>query len=71
MKYKGQLYGKVAGKYIALTETADEAENRIRAEALRDSANMIRGMGRSPMVNKEFAAQCLERAAILAGEVKE
>jgi len=56
------IYGKLA---------IDAHDAKIRAAALRDSANMIRSMGRSPMVNKEFAAQCLERGAILAGEVKE
>ena len=31
MNYKGKLYGKVAGKYIEMTPTVEDMENRIKS----------------------------------------
>jgi hypothetical protein len=36
---------------------------RIRLETFHSAATIIRGMGNKPSINREFAAQALERAA--------
>ena len=40
MDYKGKLYGKVAGQYIPLAETAEDIDNQ--RELLREAMNVLR-----------------------------
>ena len=48
MKYEGKIYAKVAGKYIALVETAQDidalkAENKRLREVISDLLDSVRG----------------------------
>ena len=47
MKYEGKVYGKVAGRYIELTQTVEDLENEISdlRAALKESVAILHNIG--------------------------
>jgi len=47
MKYEGKVYGKVAGRYIELTQTVEDLENEISdlRAVLKESVAILHNIG--------------------------